>query len=283
MLTDRDFASIYEVIEDSIRKRGQSLMMSKVIKVNPDNHTIFTKETGDQPIPLFYFGRAIRYYDTQLGTPTISTPVTVSSEINYKEVASNVNITGVGSANHQTVLTFDSITWDGATAVFFEFHSAAIALSGAASQFMIIAIKDVTTGNVGQVIGQLGIGTTAMGLQAGFLAKSSKITPPAGAKQYSIVAWEGVAGTCTFSGGAGGTAGYKPITGRIVRADPVVTITPTISVPTSIVEKNGKVDPVNPKVGDIALIAFERGTIRLPRCVGILQSKNFVMSTLDDA
>jgi len=50
-----------------------------------------------------------------------------------------------------------------------------------------------------------------------------------------------------------------------------------------VTEKLAKVTPKVPDVGDLVFIAMEKGTKRLPRCVGKVQSKNFIVTSLDDA
>lgn len=41
--------------------------------------------------------------------------------------------------------------------------------------------------------------------------------------------------------------------------------------------KTAKVTPVMPKRGDIVLVAREMGTRRMPRCLGVIQGKNWIV------
>ena len=50
----------------------------------------------------------------------------------------------------------------------------------------------------------------------------------------------------------------------------------------TITPKFAKVRPLLPKVGQTVLIAREMGVDRLPRCLGVLRSKNFVVFEDDD-
>lgn len=51
----------------------------------------------------------------------------------------------------------------------------------------------------------------------------------------------------------------------------------------AIIEKKAKVQPMVPEVGDHVFVAMERGTRRLPRCLGKVQSQNYIRSSLDEA
>jgi hypothetical protein len=42
--------------------------------------------------------------------------------------------------------------------------------------------------------------------------------------------------------------------------------------------RKAKVTPVVPKVGQTVLVAYEMGVSRLPRCLGVVQGKNWITS-----
>jgi hypothetical protein len=63
-INDRDWASVYEVIERENRKRGETLLVSKVIKRNTTDKLVWITELGDQPIPIIAFDYEVKYYDT---------------------------------------------------------------------------------------------------------------------------------------------------------------------------------------------------------------------------
>jgi hypothetical protein len=50
-----------------------------------------------------------------------------------------------------------------------------------------------------------------------------------------------------------------------------------------VTEKLAKISVALPAVGETVMLALERGTRRLPRCLGVLKSKNFIVTTLDEA
>lgn len=50
----------------------------------------------------------------------------------------------------------------------------------------------------------------------------------------------------------------------------------------TVTKKFAKVRPLCPKVGQRVLIAREMGADRLPRCLGVLRSKNFIIFEDDD-
>lgn len=64
MLKAEDFSSIHAAIEQKLNKRGETLLLSKVIENNVDDKLIWVAECGDQPIPILAFDYNIRYYDT---------------------------------------------------------------------------------------------------------------------------------------------------------------------------------------------------------------------------
>jgi hypothetical protein len=63
-LTDRDFESIYQVLEKATAKFNSTCFLSPVIKRDTDNNLVWIKELGDQPIPLVAFDYKVKYYDT---------------------------------------------------------------------------------------------------------------------------------------------------------------------------------------------------------------------------
>ncbi len=46
----------------------------------------------------------------------------------------------------------------------------------------------------------------------------------------------------------------------------------------NVVVRKAKVTPVIPKVGQTVFVAYEMGTSRLPRCLGVIQGKNWIVT-----
>jgi len=63
-LNDRDFQSIYEIVDKSFRNATGTLLMSKVTKRDVTNKLVWVPELGDQPVPLVGFDYEVKYYDT---------------------------------------------------------------------------------------------------------------------------------------------------------------------------------------------------------------------------
>ena len=103
----------------------------------------------------------------------------------------DVSVTATAAASANTLLTLPSVTFDGATTVVLEFWSrAAIPPAG---QFMAIAFYQDGV--------QIGSNAAAIQGISSFPAKvEARVTPTAGAKVFSVRAWNG-AGTGTVAGG----------------------------------------------------------------------------------
>jgi hypothetical protein len=67
MLSDRDWESVYGVINRTIGKKNESTIMSKVIKRDEIHKLVWVAELADQPIPLLAFDYEVKYYDTDGG------------------------------------------------------------------------------------------------------------------------------------------------------------------------------------------------------------------------
>jgi hypothetical protein len=92
--------------------------------------------------------------------------------------------------------------------------------------------------------------------------------------------WGGTPGASDFGAtmdnqGGGGSHNNLP---PYVRMAYVIKATGSI-----VTEKTAKISIAIPNKGDTVLVALERGSNRLPRCLGKLQGKNFIMTTGDDA
>lgn len=58
---------------------------------------------------------------------------------------------------------------------------------------------------------------------------------------------------------------------------PVGNVTSGSPVPVKVVPTKAVVTPKCPKVGDIVLVAQQYGSRRLPKCLGVLRSRNFII------
>jgi hypothetical protein len=65
----------------ALAAQGEYFVQDVVVKSEPVNNLIWTKEFGDQPIPLFTFDYQVKYYDTEVTSVTgASSPYTVQKK-----------------------------------------------------------------------------------------------------------------------------------------------------------------------------------------------------------
>jgi len=61
-ISHEEWQSIDQRIEDLLKP--SEFVIGKIIKVDKKNKTVFIKELGDQPIPIYSFKYDVKYYDT---------------------------------------------------------------------------------------------------------------------------------------------------------------------------------------------------------------------------
>lgn len=64
MISEREWAALYDFVEKQISKRGQYFVTGTVVKRDSDKGLIWLSELGDQPIPIVGFDLEVKYYDT---------------------------------------------------------------------------------------------------------------------------------------------------------------------------------------------------------------------------
>jgi hypothetical protein len=77
--THDEWHAIQVLVSKSIEEQGEYFVQDIVVKSDPVNGVIWTKEFGDQAIPLFTFDYQVKYYDTQ-GTALIPKKTTAYSK-----------------------------------------------------------------------------------------------------------------------------------------------------------------------------------------------------------
>lgn len=63
-ITDAEWASVHTLIEKKVADKGEPFVTDKVIKRDPDQRVIWTKDFGDEPIPVVAFNSFVRTFDS---------------------------------------------------------------------------------------------------------------------------------------------------------------------------------------------------------------------------
>ena len=88
-ITDGEWASIQALIEKKVADKGEPFVTDKVIKRDPDQRVIWTKDFGDEPIPIVDFNNSIRSFDT---TPSGMTVRTLEGHADVPQIGDTVLI-----------------------------------------------------------------------------------------------------------------------------------------------------------------------------------------------
>lgn len=128
-----------------------------------------------------------------------------STEIDYVQATSNVNVTGTTASGATTVITGNAHSYDGSTRIKIEFFAPTCTPG---SQFTDVTVWDGST-DLGVIID-----TVSEHQIYGVVF----YTPSSGSHTFTIRAFKG-SGTSTIYGGSGGTSGqYLPMWYRITTA-----------------------------------------------------------------
>lgn len=125
------------------------------------------------------------------------------TELAYGQATSNVSVTGTSEGGATVVVTAPSVTFAG-TPVEIEFFAPAV---GLAALCEFILHDDTASASLGFLADARNNGVACGGRR--------RLTPAAGARVYSIRAWES-GGSTTVYAGAGGAGNYVPAFIRIV-------------------------------------------------------------------
>lgn len=271
-MDSKEFQSVYEAIESAVAKRGEYLLMSQVIKTDAPNKLIWVSECGDQPIPIVAFHDKIRYYDTQ----------TVAS----LSVPAEVKAYGIATADSQNQFSGGN-AWVGVVMTMQSSSGVSVISGGSQMRPDVAGWYQCEFGarcgsrHANRILYN---GTVAAPFTRGPEVSGAEsptwLAPASGFFHFNgttdVFVWQTWLADASSQAVTDGWAYCY-----LVFADtPSV---PSLSQTNTVVEKEAKGDLVIPKVGDSVLIALERGSTRLPRCVGILQSTNYILTSLDDA
>jgi hypothetical protein len=138
----------------------------------------------------------------------------VSSELDYVQITSGVNILSTTEATPTTIITGTDLTVDGSTVVMVEFFSRSVLAPLVAGGFVIVNLHGSTNSgssysDLGRIAALQVPSATAAGASA--LGGQVRQTPAAGTVKYRIVAWaSSTTGTPSVAAGAGGAGTGVP-------------------------------------------------------------------------
>jgi microcystin-dependent protein len=261
-ITEEEFTSIKTMIDSAVGEIGQTFITGKVIKRDELQKLVWIKELGDQPIPLVGVKGKVRVYDTDLP---------VGAMIPF------------GSSG----LPDEFLLCDGAsytTSAYPElFAVVGYLYGGSGSNFLLPDMRGRMP--VGRDAGQAEFAT--LGTSGGFKA-ITLTTPQLPAHSHGwapgITVWCDGGFNQNFIQ-AGTSFTVKGVTGTAnTGSDQAHNNLQPYQVANYIIKAQGSRTKVRdvvgealvPEIGATILVALERGTRRLPRCLGEIQSTGYI-------
>jgi len=279
MLSSADFESIYQAIDARITKKGEYLLTSQVIKNDKDNNLVWVSELGDQAIPIFTFDREIKYTDTDDIPGTIKTIAGTRIPQNYMLANGSSQLrTALPDLFAEIGTKYGSV--DGThfnlpdLRTKFIYGTAAADLSDVGTTGGE-ATHALTTAELASHVHNI---DHAHALQMAGSAGGNAFAQTSGGTVFDAAAGSPVKFTSGLNSAAAGSGTAHNNLPPYVLMAYIIKVTGA-----SITEKTAKIAFATPNVGDTILVALERGTRRLPRCIGVLKSKNFISTSLDEA
>lgn len=133
------------------------------------------------------------------------------SDLDYAQITTAATSTATSAATAATVITSNSVTYDG-TAVWLEVFCPFVTASTASTN----VVFDVWDG--GTDLGQIGQGLTGAAGGSGFpFSAKRRYTPSAGAHTFTVRIWLGASATATFNAGAGTIGTFAPAYLRVTK------------------------------------------------------------------
>jgi hypothetical protein len=132
-------------------------------------------------------------------------PPAGGGQLDYVQITAQATSSATTEAAATTIITGNSVTYDGSTRVRIEFFFPKTVSGGGAP--VVVVLRDTT------VVGQIAIGSTSNFLPVGVVFD----TPPSGGHAYILKAFVNT-GTITFSAGSGGSGAFVPAFLRVTKA-----------------------------------------------------------------
>lgn len=155
------------------------------------------------------------YVCTTAGSPGTWTQIgsSIGSQLDYAEITANVNVTAVSSATANTIITGNSVSYDGATTMVVQWQCADYQTPASAGAGMVIEVFEDGT-SIGRISSV--VGPSATRTEIGGLSQSKPRTPSSGSHTYSIRGWV-TTGTGVVGAGTGAAGALQPSYMRIIR------------------------------------------------------------------
>jgi len=269
-LTESDFASIQTMVNGAIAEQGQTFLTSQVVKRDEIRKLIWVKELGDQPIPLVGLKATVRVYDTDLpiGAMVPFGSLTPPSEF----------------------LLCDGTSYP--TATYPElFAVLGYSYGGGGANFLVPNLKGRVLVGRDAAQGEFDVLGDAGGSKTHTLSATEMPSHRHGGTFWPNANPGAVGGnTLSLSGDSGGGTGSGlanavDLTGGGVahnNLQPYQVANYIIKAQGSRTKAQNVIgEALLPAVGDTVLVAFERGTRRLPRCLGVIQSQDYIQAAED--
>jgi hypothetical protein len=137
----------------------------------------------------------------------------VSGELAYAEITSNVNVTATTQATANPIVTAPAVTFDGTTIALIDFYAPLVrSPAGGAATILVLFEDGAAIGTLAQVLGSTAQVDAPVRV-------TRRLTPAAGSRTYSVRAYV-PSGTGIVYAGPGGPGVFVPVPAfiRIIRA-----------------------------------------------------------------
>jgi hypothetical protein len=251
-ISEEEFASIKTMIDAAIGEIGQTFITGEVIKRDEVRKLVWIKELGDQPIPVVGFQRTVDVYS----------PSAASSLQSARAHSSAAALTfSAADAARRTYLP--AVTQDWNTIGGTPFSTNAFTAPFAGTYLVGLSLDQFSAAGTCEII-QLKNDATILKAVSQTFALGTDAGNKAGVENWTLS--DLLAGDFLKMHGFHTGGGTCALTWEAIRLD-------TSSQIQKRIENSNFVIPA---LGDTVVVALERGTRRLPRCLGVIQSTGYI-------
>jgi hypothetical protein len=254
-ISEEEFASIKTMIDAAVGEIGQTFITGEVIKRDEANKLVWIKELGDQPIPVVDFQRTVDVYSLS------------ANQNNDMRSARGYGIFtySAGDAAHRTyapALTTDFNTMGGSPFVSGRFNA-----PETGKYMLIYTVEQFTMAAASYMAVALLKNNTAL-----LRSLNQATSPSSDANPYK-------GGVQTFFLGQLNAGDFVYLQSWCHQGGSAYLVIEAIllNAPLPQIQKRSEISRIIvPALGDTVVVALERGTRRLPRCLGVIQSTGYI-------